>query len=100
MAILESFLAKFTKVFSVNFGGVASLACHEFCSFVAILESFLVKFTKVFSVNFGGVASFGLSKASKPRKISLQKLYFSLIRESFLPQKFPTIWYVSQIHKT
>ena len=46
-------------------------------------------FTKVFSAKSGGVASFGAAQASNPRKFS----YFSPIRESFLPRKFPAIRY-------
>ena len=53
-------------------------------------------FTKVFSTKFGGMASFGTAKASNPRKFSLWKLYFSPIRESFLPWKFPAIQYLVQ----
>ena len=52
-------------------------------------------FATVFSVKFGSVASFGAAKASNLRKFSQQKLYFSLIRESFLPRKFTAIWYLS-----
>ena len=52
-------------------------------------------FAKVFSVKFGSVVSFGAAKASYLRKFSQQKLYFSLIRESFLPRKFTAIWYPS-----
>ena len=51
-------------------------------------------FTKVFSAKFGGVMSFGTAKVSNPRKFSLWKLYFSPIRKSLLPQKFPTIQYL------
>ena len=53
---------------------------------------------KVFSVKFGGVASFGAAQESSPRKFSLQKLYFSPIRESFLPWKFPR--YMAHIANT
>ena len=45
---------------------------------------------KVFSTKLGGVVSFGIAKASNPRKS-----YFSPIRESFLPRKFPAIRYNS-----
>ena len=44
--------------------------------------------------NSGGVASFGAAKASNPRKFSPLKSYFSTISESFLPRKFPAIWYL------
>ena len=50
-------------------------------------------FAKVFSAKIGGVASLGVAKASNPRKFSPLKLYFSPIRESFLPRKFPAIRY-------
>ena len=43
-------------------------------------------FAQVFSAKFG-------SMAQQKRKFSLRKLYFSPIRESFLPQMFPAIWY-------
>ena len=55
-------------------------------------------FTKVFSVKFGGVVSFSTARASNPRKFSPQKSYFSPIRESFLPGKFPAIWYIIRQH--
>ena len=51
-------------------------------------------FTKVFFAKFGAVASFGVAKVSNPRRFSPRKLYFSLTRESFLPQKFPAIRYM------
>ena len=49
---------------------------------------------KVFSAKFGGVASFGAAQASNLRNFSPRKSYFSPIRESFLPRKFPTIQYI------
>ena len=52
-------------------------------------------FAKVFSVKFGCVASFGVAKASNLRTFSQRKSYFSPIRVSFLPQKFPAIRYQS-----
>ena len=48
---------------------------------------------KVVSVKFGGVASVRTAKASNPRKFFSAKSYFSPIRESFLPRKFPAIRY-------
>ena len=48
-------------------------------------------FAKVFSTKFGGVASFDVAQASNLRKFSQQKSYFTRIRESFLPRKFPAI---------
>ena len=39
----------------------------------------------------------GVAKVSNPWKFSSWKLYFSLIRESFLPWKFPAIHYISQV---
>jgi len=51
-------------------------------------------FSKIFSAKFGSVASFGAAKACNLRKISPRQLYFSPIYESFLPQKFPALWYV------
>ena len=54
-------------------------------------------FANVFSVKCGGMASFGAAKASNPQKFSPQTLYFSPIRESFLPQKFPAIRYIYSI---
>ena len=56
---------------------------RKFCGFVAQCKSFLRK--------IWGVASFGTKKVSSPQKFSPQKLYFSQIRESFLPRKFPAI---------
>ena len=56
---------------------------RKFRGFVAMHESFLRK--------IWGVAFFGAEQASNPQKFSLWKSYFSPIRESFLPQKFPTI---------
>ena len=44
-------------------------------------------FGKVFSEKFGSMASFGRTKVSNPE-------YFSPIRESFLPQKFPAVQYI------
>ena len=43
-------------------------------------------FAKVFSIKFGGMVSFGMTWVSNS-----WKLYFSPIRKSFLPWKFPTI---------
>ena len=54
-------------------------------------------FAKVFSAKFGGMAFFGAGQASNLRKFSLGKTYFSPIRESFLPRKFPTIRYLGPI---
>ena len=48
-------------------------------------------FMKVFSTKFGDVASFGTAKAGNLRKFSPRKLYYSPIRKSVLPQKFPAI---------
>ena len=50
-------------------------------------------FAKVFAAKFWGSASFGTANASNPRKFSPWKLYFSLIHETFLPQKFPAVRY-------
>jgi len=47
--------------------------------------------SKVFSAKFRGVVSFGMAQASNPQKFFPQKLYFSPIRESFLPRMFPAI---------
>ena len=57
---------------------------ENFCEFVAVLWLF----AKVFSMKFEGVASFGMAIHEG---ISLQKLYFSPIRGSFLPRKFPAM---------
>ena len=48
-------------------------------------------YTQKFLREIWGVALFGTAKATNPRKFSPRKTYFSPIRESFLPQKFPTI---------
>ena len=40
-------------------------------------------FTNIFYAKFGGMASIGAAKASNPQKFSLQKSYFSPIRESY-----------------
>ena len=56
---------------------------HEFCGFVAIYKSF-------FHENWD-IASFGTAKMSNLRTFSPQKSYFSQIRKSFLPWKFPAI---------
>ena len=50
-----------------------------------------LRIRKVFSVKFGGVVSFGVAQVRNLQKFSPQKSHFSLICESFLPQKFPTI---------
>ena len=48
-------------------------------------------------MKYRGVVSLGTAKVNNPWKFSPQKLYFSPIRKSFLPQKFPTIrYYVSK----
>ena len=49
-------------------------------------------FANVFSAKFGGMVSFGAAKVSNLQKFFLRKSYFSPIRESFLPPKFPAIW--------
>ena len=49
-------------------------------------------FAKVFSAKFGGVAPLVLQKQAIRKSFFPRKLYFSPIRESFLPQKFPAIW--------
>ena len=54
-------------------------------------------FMKVFSVKFGNMASFGAAQASNLRKFSPQKLYFLPICESFLPQKFSAIRYLTEV---
>ena len=47
---------------------------------------------KVFSMkHFGAWVFFGTAKASNLQKFSQQKLYFSSIGKSFLPQKFSAI---------
>ena len=56
--------------------------------------AFLWLFAKVFPVKFGVAASFSAAQASNSRKFFLRKSYFSPIRESFLPWKFPAIWYM------
>ena len=48
---------------------------------------------KVFSAKFVAVASFAMAKASNLQMLSLRKLYFSPIWESFIPRKFPAIRY-------
>ena len=63
---------------------------REFRGFVAIHESFLRE--------IWGMVSFGAAKASNPWKFSLWKTYFSPIHESFLPQKFPAIRYITEWH--
>ena len=62
---------------------------QEFRSFVAICKSFLCKIWGC-GVLWGG-------KVSNPRKFFLRKSYFSPIRESFRPRKFPAIWYLCEM---
>ena len=57
-------------------------------------EKTFMNFQK-FPPRIWGVASFGMAKASNPRKFSSQKSYFSPIRKSFFPWKFPAIRYFS-----
>ena len=56
---------------------------RKFRGFVAIRKGFLHK--------IWGCGTFGAAKASNLRKFSPRKSYFSPIRESFLPRKFPAI---------
>ena len=53
-------------------------------------------FAKVFSMKFGGVASFGRHQRAIYESFLRKKSYFPPIRERFLPQKFPAIWYMSR----
>ena len=62
---------------------------RKFYGFVAIHESFLAK--------FGGMTSFGAAQVSNLQKFSPRKSYFSPIRESYLPRKFPLYGIVSLI---
>ena len=50
-------------------------------------------FIKFSPWNLGGVGSFSTAQASNLWKFSPQKSYFLPICESFLPRKFPAIWY-------
>ena len=75
-------MATVTTVYSV----AGNLRERKLANFVI-----LWLFAKAFSAKFGSVAYFGGAKASNPRKFSLRKSYFSPIRESFLPRKFPAI---------
>ena len=78
-------LSQVTYRIAKNFRGRKLL---QILQFWAIRKSFLCK--------IWGVASFGTAKASNPRKFSPRKAYFSPIRESFLPRKFPAIRYVER----
>ena len=60
---------------------------HEFRGFVAIFESFLCKIWECDLID--------AAQASNLWKFSPRKSYFSPIRTSFLPRKFPAIWYLS-----
>ena len=54
---------------------------REFRGFVAVRERFLREIWER--------SIFGVVKANNPREFSSRKSYFSSLRESFLPQKFP-----------
>ena len=78
-----------------NFPGRKLLREKTFTNFVV-----LWLFVKVFSTKFGGVVSFCVAQASNLWNFSPQKLSFSPICESFLPQKFPAIRYVTVPHNS
>ena len=80
-----------TSVLGMDYHTVGNFRWRKIFANFAVLWLFVT----VFSVKFGSVASFGAAKASNLRKFSQQKLYFSLIRESFLPRKFTAIRYLS-----
>ena len=53
----------------------------------------LEPFVKVFSANFECTCAHASHPTVDPRKFSLRNLLFSHFRESFIPRKFPAIWY-------
>ena len=68
-----------------------------FANFAVLWLYVKVFYAKVFCVKFGAWHSWRGKSEQSPKVFSM-KIIFSPIHESFLPRKFPTIQYVSEVH--